>query len=68
MSTDFFHSTADYGPLVDTCAAWGIRRNAAFELARRGLIDTFQIGRKRFVRIQSLRTLPDRLSQPDAAA
>ena len=53
---------AEYGPLVATCEAWGIKRNSAFELARAGLIDVFKIGAKPYVTIASLRSLPDRLA------
>lgn len=56
---------AEFGPMVETCAAWGIKRNAAFELAKAGLIDTFHIGRKTFVTIASLRALPQRLAKRD---
>lgn len=54
---------AEYGPLVDTCAEYGIRRNQAFELVRAGLIETFTIGKKRFAFRESLRSLPERLRQ-----
>jgi hypothetical protein len=58
---------AEFGPLVDTCAEYGIRRNQSFELVRDGLLDTFTIGKKRFVWRESLRTLPARLAQREAA-
>jgi hypothetical protein len=61
-------SAAEYGPLVETCAEYGIRRNQAFELTASGLIRTFTIGKKRFVYRDSLRTLPDRLSRQKVAA
>jgi len=50
-----------FGPLVPECKRRGIAKTKAFELASRGLLDTFMIGRKRFVRIASLESLPDRL-------
>lgn len=55
-----------FGPLVTECARRGIGRTVAFELARRGLIDTFVIGKKRMVKIASLESLPDRLQQQPA--
>lgn len=55
-----------YLPLVDACAQHGIGRTEAFRLVSCGLLDTFTIGRKRFVRLASLETLPDRLQQPAA--
>lgn len=53
--------TPSYAPLVAACAQHGIGRTVAFELVRRGLIETFPIGRKRFVILESLRSLPERL-------
>ncbi|HEX7128727.1 MAG TPA: hypothetical protein VF217_01510 [Rhodanobacteraceae bacterium] len=55
-----------YGPLVETCVAHGISRSVAFELARDGLLQTFKIGARRYVYLESLRTLPDRLAANDA--
>jgi hypothetical protein len=52
----------EYGPLVSTCAAFGIRRSAAFELVRRGLLRTWTHGRKRYVFVDDLRELPHRLA------
>ena len=56
------NSTPTYGPLVPACADHGISRTVAFELARNGLLETFTIGARRYVRLESLRTLPDRLA------
>ena len=52
----------EYGPLVATCAAYGIRRSAAFALVRDGLVRNFTLGRKRYVFIEDLRSLPGRLA------
>lgn len=57
----------EYGELVSECARWGIRRTKAFELARRKLIQTFMIGRKRYVLIASLATLPTRIESSEIA-
>lgn len=60
-----------YAPLVEACHAHGISRTVAFELARSGMIDTFTIGRRRYVVLESLHTLPTRLSgatNPPASA
>lgn len=54
-----------FGPLVPTCAKYGIGRTVAFQLAATGVIETFTIGARRFVVLESLRTLPHRLK--DAA-
>lgn len=51
-----------YRPLVTACAEHGISRTVAFELARQGKLDTFTIGARRYVYLDSLRTLPERLA------
>jgi hypothetical protein len=55
--------TPAYAEMVPECERWDICRTKAFEYARRGLIDTFTMGRKRYVYIASLAALPDRLRQ-----
>lgn len=52
-----------FGPLVETCRQHGISRTVAFELAARGDLTTFRIGRRRYVTLDSLRLLPARLAQ-----
>lgn len=61
-------ATYGYGALVDECARRGIGRTTAFELASKGLLDTFQIGRKRMVYIASLESLPTRLIEAQGPA
>jgi hypothetical protein len=56
---------ATFGPLVETCKAYGISRTVAFELARKGMLKTFTIGVRRYVHLESLHTLPDRLAAND---
>jgi len=58
------HSHPSFLPLTSACAEHGICRTVAFELARRGLLDTFRIGNRRYVYVESLRTLPDRIAAP----
>lgn len=67
MSTNPQQIPATYGGLVEICAAYGIGRTVAFELARTGLLDHFKIGRRRMVYVDSVRTLPERLAARDAA-
>jgi hypothetical protein len=50
-----------YRPLVEACADHGISRTVAFELAANGHLDTFKIGARRYVLVESLRKLPARL-------
>lgn len=56
-----------YGPLVSTCAAYGISRSVAFAMARNDMLRTFCIGRRRYVYIASLDSLPERLEAPHGA-
>ncbi|HEX5960744.1 MAG TPA: hypothetical protein VFY97_05810 [Rhodanobacteraceae bacterium] len=56
-----------FGPLVEECRARGIGRTVAFQLARDGLIEVFHIGRRIFVMLDSLDTLPERLAAKEAA-
>lgn len=65
MSTESISPASyGYGPLVTECKRRGISRTVAFDLARRGLVDTFMLGSRRMVKIASLESLPDRLPQP----
>ena len=57
-----FACDPSYGPLVESAAAFGVSRSVAFELARKGLIRTFRLGARRYVYLDSLRTLPERLA------
>lgn len=59
MRTD---DSPTYLPLVTACASHGVSRTVAFELARRGLLDTFLIGKRRYVYVNSLKSLPERLA------
>lgn len=61
-------TTPAYRPLVVACGEHGISRVVAFDLARRGLLQTFKIGARRYVYLESLRTLPDRLAAHDGGA
>ena len=48
-------------PFVEACEEHGISRAAAYRLANRGLLETFVLGRRRYVVLESLRTLPERM-------
>ena len=48
-----------FAPLLETCAEYGIARSCAFELARKGILETFKVGRRRMVILESLRKLPE---------
>lgn len=51
----------DFRPFIPECAKRGLGKTKAYELANAGLIDTFTIGTKRYVLLDSLLTLPQRL-------
>lgn len=50
-----------YTPFVKGCQEHGIGRTTAYSLLNEGLLDTFLIGTSRYVMVESLRTLPERL-------
>ena len=56
-----------FGGLVEECQKRSIGRTVAFQLAQDGLIDTFRIGRRRFVVLASLDSLPERLREREVA-
>ncbi|WP_342315732.1 hypothetical protein [Lysobacter sp. FW306-1B-D06B] len=55
-----------YRPLVSACAQRGISRTVAFDLSRKGMLETATIGRRRYVFLDSLDTLPQRLASQSA--
>ena len=57
----------DFGPFIPECNKRGIGKTKAYELANAGLIDTFTIGTKRYVLLDSLLTLPERLAAAERA-
>lgn len=61
MTDQIFNPT--YGPLDKVCKSNGICRTVAFDLAARGILETFKIGNRRYVYLDSVRTLPERLKE-----
>jgi len=57
-----------FASLVDACRARGISRSVAFSLVNAGLLETFRIGRRRYVYIDSLDTLGARMTAQEALA
>lgn len=55
------NSVQTFGRLVEECSKVGISRTLAFKLVRLGVLETFSIGKRRFVCLESLRTLPQRM-------
>lgn len=56
-------NTQNFAPLVETCHCYGISRTVAFDLSKKKLLDTFLIGARRYVYLESLQTLPQRLAE-----
>ena len=54
-----------FGPLVEECAKHGISRSVAYELVANGHLETFKIGAKRYVLVDSLRSLPGKLARQE---
>lgn len=53
-------TSRQYGRMVQECLKRGIGRSKAYELASTGLIETFLIGRGKYVYLDSLDSLPER--------
>ncbi len=51
----------EFRPFVAECTKVGIGRSKAYELASDGLLETVTIGKKRFVYLDSLYSLPARI-------
>lgn len=51
-----------YRPFIPECNKRGIGKNTAYNLATDGLLETFLIGRKRYIYLDSLETLGERLA------
>lgn len=56
-----------FAPFPSECAKYGISRTVSYRLLNDGLLDTFKIGSKRYIKLESLRTLPERLQGRKAA-
>jgi len=59
-------NTPAYRPFLEACREHGISKTVAYELANAGLVETFKLGAKRYVIVESLRTLPERLGKAGA--
>ncbi|MDH5834244.1 hypothetical protein [Luteimonas kalidii] len=61
------HGQREFRPFIPECNKVGIGRSKAYELANSGLLETTTIGRRRFVYLDSLYTLPQRLNAAASA-
>lgn len=50
----------EFAPMIKAGEDRGITRTNMYEMARRNMIETFKIGRTRYVMLDSLRSLPER--------
>ena len=57
------HGHREFRPFIPECAKVGIGRSKAYELADEGVLETVLIGRRRFVYLDSLYSLPQRIGQ-----
>lgn len=55
-----------FGPMVEVCRQFGISRSVAFQLAQAGKLETFKIGARKYVYIESVKSLPARLAAESA--
>lgn len=53
----------EFRPFVEACARVGLGRSKSYQLAAQGLIETVLIGRRRFVYLDSLYSLPERVGR-----
>lgn len=61
------HTPREFGPFVAECNKRGIGRTTAYALLADGHLETFLIGTKRYVYVDSVLALPARLAQQAAA-
>lgn len=65
MST---HEHREFGPFLSECGRRGIGRTKAYQLVKEGLLDSFTIGTKRYIYLDSLLSLPSRLAAASEAS
>lgn len=53
----------EFGPFIPECTKRGVGKTSAYALAKSGDLETFTIGTKRYVYLDSLLTLPQRLAE-----
>lgn len=51
----------DFAPFPAACIERGISKTVAYDLLNGGLLDTFKIGRRRYVYLDSLLTVAERV-------
>lgn len=61
-------NTPAFGPFIEKCREHGFAKTTAYELLNEGLLESFTIGTRRYVVLQSLRDLPAKLAERAAKA
>jgi hypothetical protein len=56
------HFEPTYGLLTEVCSAFGISRTQAFAYVRRNDLETFLMNGRRYVYIESVKSLPERVA------
>lgn len=56
----------DFGPFIPECGRRGIGKTKAYELANAGMLEVFHIGKRTYVYMDSLLSLPTRMAQADS--
>lgn len=57
------HAGRDWADFPEACISRGISRAVAFDIVAAGLLDTWTLGRKRYVYLDSLISLPERMPE-----
>ena len=55
--------TREYDRFPEACISRGISRPVAYRLVQLGALDTFKLGRTRYVFLDGLETLPERAEE-----
>lgn len=58
----------EFRPFIPEVTKCGIGKTTAYELVEKGLIETFLIGRRRYIYLDSLAALPERLKSQQISA
>jgi len=53
----------EFRPFIPECRKRGIQKTKAYELANAGLLEVFNIGTRKFIFLDSLLSLPQRLRE-----
>jgi hypothetical protein len=67
-TTDGTNTYRAFRAFIPECARHDIGKTTAYALANEGMLETFLIGSKRYVYLDSIATLPERLARRDTAA